>query len=82
LRYIHEREHLDAVIPTLDSEMMNFISIRSDLETLGIGILIPTEGQFEKRSKVNLSQLADECGVKTPETNLMTDLNQIAAMSF
>ena len=78
LRYIHEKERLDAIVPTLDSEMMNFISIRSDLETIKIKTFIPTENQFIKRAKDNLYKLSDAFGIKTPETDIITHIDQIS----
>jgi len=78
IRYIHERERLDVIIPTLDSEMMNFIQIQDELAKMGIGVLLPTEQQFTRRSKVNLHMLQDDCGIKTPETRLVTDLHSLS----
>ncbi|MBI4826674.1 MAG: ATP-grasp domain-containing protein [Nitrospirae bacterium] len=77
LRYIHEQEHLDVIIPTLDSEIMNFIQIEQDLSAMGIKTLLPTEEQFTKRSKSNLQKLQEEFGIQTPETHLISDVNRI-----
>jgi carbamoyl-phosphate synthase large subunit len=78
--YVHQKEHLDAIVPTLDSEMTNFISIESDLASMGIKMLLPTESQFTKRSKVNLPKLSDAFGIKTPETHLITHIDQISVI--
>ncbi len=75
--YIHERENLNIIIPTLDSELPNFIKIQDDLLKLGIHLFISTEEQFNTRSKVSLSKFAETYGLKTPKTSLITDPNKI-----
>ncbi|MBI5326791.1 MAG: ATP-grasp domain-containing protein [Deltaproteobacteria bacterium] len=77
IQYIHAKEQLDVIIPTLDSELLNFIYIRNNLSEMGIKTILPTEEQFVKRSKINLHKLQHEFGIKTPETHLITDINKI-----
>jgi carbamoyl-phosphate synthase large subunit len=80
IRYVHGRERLDAIIPTLDSEILNFIRIERDLASMGICMFLPTEEQFTKRAKVNLYKLQDEFEIKTPKTHLIADVNKIALL--
>lgn len=77
IKYIQEHQHIDAIIPTLDSEMLNFIQLKEKLEDLGIRLFLPTQAQFEKRSKPNLGKLAQEAGIRTPETTIITDPTKI-----
>jgi carbamoyl-phosphate synthase large subunit len=77
IRYIHERERLDVIIPTLDSEILNFIQIGDELTEMGIRTYLPTEEQFTKRAKVNLHKLQDEFDIKTPVTHLIPDAYKI-----
>ena len=77
IRYIHERERLDVIIPTLDSEILNFIQIGDELTEMGIRTFLPTEERFTKRAKVNLHKLRDEFDIKTPATHLVSDVGKI-----
>ena len=78
IRFIHEREHLSAIIPTLDAELQNFIQIKKDLLALNICLTLPTEESLRRRLKVNLPKFADEFGFKTPKTSLITDPNRMS----
>ncbi len=73
LQYINDREHIDAIIPTLDAELPNFIRIKERLEEIGIRLFLPTEQQLARRSKVNLHKLSEETGIRTPKTQFITD---------
>lgn len=77
IEHIHGHEGLSAIIPNLDSEMLNFIRIRDRLEALGIRLFLPTEQEFTRRSKLNLEKLGEEAGVKTPKTTYVTGPDRI-----
>jgi len=81
IRYIHEQEQLDVIIPTLDSEIINFIQIQGELAAMGIRTFLPTEEQFTKRAKVNLHKLQDEFGIKTPRTYTISDISEIPKLN-
>lgn len=70
---IHARERLDAIIPCLDSELQNFISLRRQLAQMGIKMLIPSRDQFLMRSKVQLSTFCQSIGVAVPRTKVITN---------
>lgn len=70
---IHEREHLDAIIPCLDAELQNFIQLQGELENAGIRMLIPSKEQFNLRAKDHLSSFCKNAGVRAPETKPITD---------
>lgn len=80
IQYIHERERLDVIIPTLDSEILNYIQIEGDLAAMGIHMFLPKEAQFIKRAKVNLHKLQDEFNIKTPKTYVISDINKISQL--
>jgi carbamoyl-phosphate synthase large subunit len=55
LKYIHEIEKIDLIIPNFDAELQNFIKISGTLSALKIHTFLPTLEQLEARDKVNLS---------------------------
>ena len=77
LRYIHAQVGLDAVIPTLDSELPSFIALHDLLDELGIGTFLPTQEQFDLRSKDKLTRLAADAGLNTPDTQVLTDVTEL-----
>jgi len=77
IRFVHEREQLDAIIPTLDAELLNFIQIQPALLALSIRLILPTEESLLRRAKTNLPKFAKEFGFKTPKTSLVTDPNNL-----
>ncbi len=78
IRFIHEQQRLDAIIPTLDAELLNFIQIQKELSALQIQMALPTEESLLRRSKTNLPQFAEMFGFKTPKTLLVTDPNKLS----
>ncbi len=79
LSYIHQRDPIDLIIPNLDAEILNFIQIKEALSRMGIRLLLPSADRFMRRAKINLPKLADDIGIRTPRTRLVTDLRQIEA---
>ncbi|MCX6179478.1 MAG: ATP-grasp domain-containing protein, partial [Chlorobiales bacterium] len=73
ISYIHEMEHLDVIIPNLDAELPNFIYLQDRLADMGIKTFLPSEEQYNRRSKVNLHKLAEDIGINTPKTRLISD---------
>lgn len=73
IKYIHSKEKLDVIIPTLDSELLNFINSKEELEELGIKVFIPSREQLVKRDKINLMEFADKLKIKTPKFQLVTE---------
>lgn len=54
LEYIHEKEHIDVLIPNFDAELYNFIKLTPKLKEMGIHTFMPSAEQFEARDKINL----------------------------
>ena len=71
LLYVHEREGLDVVVPTLDSELPFFITHRELLAGHGIHCLVPDWEQLGLRSKPRLAEAAAAAGVATPRQCLV-----------
>jgi len=70
---VHEREHLDAVIPCLDAELPCFVAIVPELELRGIRCMLPSAAQLQRRNKDRLPELCRSLGIHTPETRTVTD---------
>ncbi len=78
IKYIHSRENLEVVIPTLDSELYNFIHIENDLENFGIKTFLPSIENLEKRSKDKLSEFCAKNHINTPKTFTINSKSEIA----
>ena len=68
LTEIHARVPLTAIIPTLDSELANYIQIESQLRAMGIGIILPSAEAFNLRSKTELPGIAERTGLRVPHS--------------
>jgi carbamoyl-phosphate synthase large subunit len=73
LRHIHATTPLDAIIPTLDSELDGFLSLLPVLRELGIGVVLPDAEALRLRSKVHLAALGERAGLSVPETRVISD---------
>ncbi len=77
LHYIHTQVGLDAIIPTLDSELPSFIALEQRLKAQGIGLYLPTQEQFDLRSKSKLFELGERSGFQVPQTKILTDVKAL-----
>ena len=78
MRHIVEQILVDVAIPTLDSELLTYISLQSELEKMGIRTFLPTAEQFRLRDKTQLSRsFRDFEGVNVPRTLMLGDVNQL-----
>lgn len=80
LRYIHGKVGLDAIIPTLDSELPGFIEIEDGLNEIGIGTYLPTRDQLDLRSKLRLAALGEDAGIPVPHTKVLSDVADIYSL--
>jgi carbamoyl-phosphate synthase large subunit len=78
LEYVHGEVGLDAIIPTLDSELPAFISLAPRLRDMGIGTLLPTRDQFDLRSKANLAELGRRAELSVPRTVVVASAAEVA----
>lgn len=82
LQYIHERERLDVILPTLDTELYVFYKLESRLRDLGIRMFLPNTDQLTMRGKDQLAHFCKTHGIKTPRTEIVNtpgDLQTAAA---
>jgi carbamoyl-phosphate synthase large subunit len=74
---IKEKEGLDIIIPCLDAELPLLIKHKDDLKKNGILSLLPTEDQFELRSKDKLTDLVKEIDCLHPKTEVVFSIDQL-----
>jgi carbamoyl-phosphate synthase large subunit len=80
LRYIHQREGLDLVIPNFDAELFNFIVLADRLRhELGIRSVLPDLPGFQAREKARLSDYGRQHGLDVPEARLVHGLPELQA---
>ena len=77
LDYIHERVRLDAIIPTLDSELSAFIDLNQKLTSQGIGLYLPTREQLDLRSKARLAALGERANIEVPKTKVVREARDL-----
>lgn len=80
LLHIHERHHLTAIIPCLDSELTNYIGVQKELATRSIACILPTQAQLKVVSKSNLAAQLAGLGVKSPDTRFASGPQEIRKM--
>ncbi len=76
--HVHEKTPMDVIVPTLDAELFNFISIRKKLHKEGIKTFYPTKKQFEMCSKVKLHELGKKADILVPETSVEKELKKVS----
>ena len=78
VKYIHDKENIDALIPNFDSELFNFIKVSDYLKSeMGIATFLPTLEQFEFRQKANLDEFGKKYQVKVPKGKIIHHLREI-----
>jgi carbamoyl-phosphate synthase large subunit len=75
IEHAHSRQAIDALIPTLDSELPLYLEIASRLQALGIGIVLPDAATLGRRSKMNLGALAPRLGLRAPYSRVAYNYN-------
>ncbi|OGR10876.1 MAG: hypothetical protein A2277_20830 [Desulfobacterales bacterium RIFOXYA12_FULL_46_15] len=76
---IHKKTPMDVIIPTLDAELFNFISIRKDLQKEGIMTFYPTKEQYEMCAKIKLHVLGEKADILIPKTSVEKELKKLSA---
>ncbi|MFX7878619.1 hypothetical protein ABTK13_20355, partial [Acinetobacter baumannii] len=71
LKYIHEKENIDVLIPNFDAELYNFMKLTPTLKSLGIATFLPSFEQFEARDKINLYQFGIRYGLTVPADKII-----------
>lgn len=75
LQSIHEKEHIDILIPCLDSELLGMIHLIPTLETMGIRTFLPSPEQLMIRNKDRLSELIHNGDLVHPKSVNITNSN-------
>lgn len=78
---IHARHRIDAVIPCLDSELPNYIALRSKLADRGIKTSLPSVISLERLSKASLPALCRELDIRAPRTVSAHEAAALAAQA-
>ena len=82
LRYIHEAEQLELIIPNFDAELFNFIKLADVLrDEMGIHTFLPEMEAFEARHKINLEAYGKAHGLRIPKSRSLTQQAEIASLS-
>ncbi|MCB0494979.1 MAG: ATP-grasp domain-containing protein [Cyclobacteriaceae bacterium] len=77
LEYIHEKEKLDAIIPTFDAELANFIKLAPTLKSWGIATFIANMEELTALDKMHLFVFGEKHGFKVPKTKFISSIAQI-----
>lgn len=75
---IQKRENFQVLIPCLDSELSNFITIYPDLKDRGVAAMLPTRTAFDRRAKENLTEFCKRNHIASPTTFAANDANKLA----
>jgi len=75
--HIHEKEQIDLIIPTLDSELFGFIKIKDKLEAIGIKTFVPTFDQLNFRAKDKLFDFCSQHNIKVPKNILINSMQDM-----
>ncbi|MBI5630652.1 MAG: ATP-grasp domain-containing protein [Elusimicrobia bacterium] len=73
LLYIKQRTGLNALIPTLDAELLPIIQMSDWLKAKGIATFLPTQEQFRLRAKDQLFQMAARHALPVPRSLSLFD---------
>ncbi len=81
LKYIHEQEKIDVIIPNFDAEIFNFIKLNDQLKKeMGIHMFLPTLDQFEERHKSNLPEFGKKHKIKIPYSKMIFSTAEIPSL--
>jgi carbamoyl-phosphate synthase large subunit len=73
LEEVLEVDRIDAIIPSLDAELPNFIALRPALARRGVHMLLPGRPELRSRDKDRLPALCARAGVATPRVRQIGD---------
>ncbi|MEM7182566.1 MAG: ATP-grasp domain-containing protein [Spirochaetota bacterium] len=73
IKYIHSHHPIDLILPTLDSELENYLAIQPSLDLLGIKTFLPKLEQLRMRDKTFLQESFVGTSILHPKTFLLQD---------
>lgn len=74
LETIFQSEKVDIIIPCLDSEIENFISLTSYLRERGVQTMLPSHQSIKLRSKPDLAKFCNDNHFPCPQTKTCPDI--------
>ncbi len=77
LKYIHQQEKINVIIPNFDAELHNFIKVSPALKALGIQTFLPTQQQLDARDKINLFQFTAMHGLMAPMDKIIYSADEL-----
>ncbi len=77
IKYIHQKEKLDVIIPNFDAELFTFMKAEELLNEWGIRLFLPTIPQYEERNKTNLPEYGEKYKIKVPFSKNITSYTDI-----
>ncbi|PIW69016.1 MAG: biotin carboxylase [Ignavibacteriales bacterium CG12_big_fil_rev_8_21_14_0_65_30_8] len=81
IKYIHSKEKLDVIVPTLDSELFGFTKLTPKLDELGIKTFLPSTEQLILRGKDKLASFCNDNDILVPKNILATSAQDIYKVS-
>jgi carbamoyl-phosphate synthase large subunit len=78
IKYIHDIEKIDVIIPNFDAELYNFITIAPRLKALGIHSFLPSFDMFDARDKLNLYAFGQKHNLLVPKDKVIYNSNELA----
>ena len=77
LKYIHQIETIDLILPNFDAELFSFIKLREELDKIGIRSFLPEMEQFEARHKTVLYKFGKKHQLMVPEDRLINQQSDL-----
>lgn len=80
LKYIHDVEKIDVLIPNFDAEIFPLIKLEGKLKNMGISMFLPTVEQFEERLKTNLPEFGKKYNISVPHSKAIFSTAEISGL--
>jgi carbamoyl-phosphate synthase large subunit len=77
LRLVRQNGALDLVIPTLDSELELYLTLKPELDAMGVKSCLPDEAGLSMRAKSRLAEFCRTHGFDVPPTEVVHSLDNL-----
>lgn len=77
MQYVQRKEQLQILIPCLDSELSNFLTIYPELERQGVAAMLPERSALDQRAKENLAEFCRRHSFGGPKTFAAHDASKL-----